>query len=247
VSFENLIAGVAAERATKIRKLLILSKDSGATEGESQAAALMAQKLMLKYDLSENEVMAQDVSDEARSFMRKKEAYTKPATEYMRILLWHERLAVIIAENFRCHTYFQWWKGNRNENKGASTRRIVFLGLREDTDLAVEVFEFIWKAIEYCAEDYLEDRPDVKGREKQGVRNDYIFGYLNGLNDKFKAQVEENGYQLVLVKDALVEAEFGKLKLSTSKTSATRSGDKDAWQSGYTKGREFEAQAKRLN
>ncbi|MDF9408503.1 hypothetical protein L7E55_09055 [Pelotomaculum isophthalicicum JI] len=78
-------------------------------------------------------------------------------------------------------------------------------------------------------------------------KNDYIIGFLNGLRDKFKEQVESKGYALVLVKDALVVKAVEDKKLKSGRTSRiVMAGSTGAREAGYREGRKFNEKRKML-
>ena len=116
----------------KIRKCLALA-EGAKTEGEAHAAAMMAQKLLAKHHLAEKDV--RNNIEDNESVVHKKVDFPSgwgPGR-------WKARLHIVIAENFRCESY--------TYSFGSSTRKqAVFLGLEEDTDMAVATFETMIKA-----------------------------------------------------------------------------------------------------
>lgn len=76
----------------KVKHLLALAYDAPSDE-EGQTALLMAQKLMVKHNLSLSDV----------ELSQKKEAIGESVgiTAY-RLVWWKENLATILGENFRC-------------------------------------------------------------------------------------------------------------------------------------------------
>lgn len=80
----------------KIQKLLALSKSSN--QNEAQNAMLKAQKLLIKYKLSLQEV---------ESFSKENVKIEDFRTEQkFRGKSWKSNLAKVIADNFRCFMYF---------------------------------------------------------------------------------------------------------------------------------------------
>jgi hypothetical protein len=241
LSAERYFADIAQARLKKMRarvgKLLKLSKDSGAMEGESQAAMLMAQKIASEGGFSIDDFNLEDVPEEAKSFVQKKEAYHKPITDYMNLLFWHELLSQIIGDNFKCFVYNQHWRGAINSPERGK-KRIIFLGLKEDTTIAADVFDFAVKAIEHLSRDYMDTRDDLTKNQKRAVKNDYIRGYLHGLKEKFAEQVKE--LQIALIHHELVVYEYDKLDLKAGKKmNIVSAGDYDAMHQGYQDGKNF--------
>lgn len=269
----------------KIKKMLMTTTENGASEEEAQAFMLRAQKLMVKHGLSMSDIETEGQSD--------KEVVEEPGSDYERRVWWKGSLANIIAENFRCYTFFT--------NYGNGVMRVKFLGLKEDVEIAIEVFKYASEIIPYHAKKYVNKRKkeleqkagvnfkkDFKTTEEiiewalkrnhltQGqlssleyaygkdekifkmrlimrikdnmgitvdgtaLRNDYIAGFLSGLADKFKEQVESNEWGLILVKDADVQQAYDNLNLRTTRaTSAKALGDQHARASGYKQGKAF--------
>lgn len=247
MSFEQFAANIAEERLRKMRgrvkKLLVLSRDSAATENVSQASMLHAQRIMAEYNISEEEAMSEGVSEKAQDFMKQKEAYHKPVTDYMNIPSWYFRLSNVIAENFKCFVYRQHWVGS-HKSKEKELKRIIFLGTMEDVTIAAEVFEFAVNAITFLSNDYMDTRKDVSRGMKTAVKNTYIVGYIDGLKAKFAEQVTE--LQIALVKDEIVLLEFDKLETINSTATTRISADKDAHEKGFRDGKNFDNTRQRL-
>lgn len=107
----------------KVKKLLALTGSPYADEAE--AAMLKAQELLLKHGLTISEVetaekpTVKEVAGEEVSTGRKRSAW------------WEKILAGIIGDNFRCIAYY------RRKKPG-----FYFLGLKEDVEVAKEVFSY---------------------------------------------------------------------------------------------------------
>lgn len=271
----------------KIKKMLMTTTENGASEEEAQAFMLRAQKLMLKHGLSMS-----DIETEGQAV---KEVVEEPGSDFERRVWWKGRLASIIAENFRCYTFFT--------NYGNGMMRVKFLGLKEDVEIAIEVFKYASEIIPYHAKKYVNKRKKelekqagidfkkdfdttediiewaleqgylteiqvenlrfdfghdekifkmrviMKTKEGMGItvngtalRNDYIAGFLSGLEDKFREQVQNNEWGLVLVKDKEVQNVYEEMSkdFRMSKASTARVlGDQHARASGYKQGKAF--------
>lgn len=278
----------------KIQAMLNKTTDNGASEAEAQTAMLMAQKLMAKHGLDMSDVEATDNEKEEKEIVEEFGNDSK-------ITWWHKSLARVIADNFRCYYFLR---------SGHKVTRIVFMGVKEDAEIAKSIFKFASAQIEYHAKQYrkkrrkeLEDLHLPKGFKKfdidqvidyaievgvpeyivdailnrydkepmkrkyltveikkslnisingTAIRNDYIEGFLAGLDQKFKEQVEENKEEwgLVLVKDKdLVEKYEDMSKhFRTAKASRYSSlGDSKAFASGVKQGRQFQQVRGELN
>lgn len=211
----------------KIKKSLALANDK-ANEQESQTAMLMAQKLMAKHNLSMNDI---NLNVEI-----KKETKEGVGIRSGRIAWWQLSLSEIIAKNFRCYSYFY------------SGSRLVFFGLEQDVAIATEVFKFAVESIKYLASKYVKDNHISGYRQRTiAVKNDYILGFLSGLEDRFEEQVNKEDWGLVLVKDALVEQKYNEMELKSVKSNPINTmGDMGAKMQGYEDGKSFDHNKKAL-
>lgn len=222
-----------------IQKLLVKAGDSGATLAEKDEAYLLAQRLMLKHNIEEDELY-----EKTHEQKRLEEIYHKPATDYIKPNFWHRGLARIISTNFKCIHYLDGWHGDYM-SKDANKSRLMMFGVREDVEIAVQVYEDAFKAIEVFSKEYIEGRKDIPKNRKTPIKNDFISGYLEGLKSKFEDQVAK--YQLVLAVSALVTKEYDDMGFSTARA-ATRltAHDQHAKAQGYVKGRNFTGANKEL-
>ena len=109
----------------KIKNLLDLANNNP-NENEAIAAALKAQELMAKYNIELDQL---DSKEKTREIV--KEVYYQSGKHEMR--KWKIGLAVIIAQNFRCKTYFV-----------SSSNDVVFYGYKEDAKIALQVFTYLY-------------------------------------------------------------------------------------------------------
>lgn len=171
----------------KVKRALALAKDNP-NDSEGQTALTLAQRLMVKHDISMSEVSFN--SNNGKNVMK------KDVTEHKRLRWWERQLASIISENFRC---YYWW----HTYSGGSV--ITFMGLEEDVELAKEVYSLSCEAVKYYSKRFIKEN-NLSGSVGKTLqyKNDYIRGFLSGLSEKFEDQVRQNDWGLVLVKDALV-------------------------------------------
>lgn len=217
----------------KVRKAIALASNNP-SEHEAHTAMLMAQRMMAEHGLT-----MQDV-EETADWQKDKNVIHKEATTYSKSPWWKKNLSTTIAENFRCFSYI---------NKRNSVSQIRFVGLDSDVTLAVEIFQFACEAIQYHLSKYRQELKE-NGYWKAEITymvNDYLRGYLNGLDQKFKEQVEKNNWGLVLVKDALVVRERENMKMKKGKpTGASFGGDHGAYERGFTDGKSFDSSKKMI-
>ncbi|GED69412.1 hypothetical protein BRE01_31140 [Brevibacillus reuszeri] len=216
----------------KVRKALALASNNP-SEQEAQSAMLMAQRVLAEHGLS-----IQDVQESENE--QEKNVIHEHATEYGKTIWWKKRLSAIVAENFRCFSYI---------NKRSNASQIRFVGLDSDVSLAIEIFKFACETIQYHLSKYRQELKESGYRkvEVTYMGNDYLKGYLRGLDQKFKEQVEKNNWGLVLVKDALVVQEHESMNLKKSKpTGASFGGNNGAYERGFTDGKSFDSSRKMI-
>lgn len=152
----------------KISKLLAVANNSGATEDEAVQAALMAQKLMAKYNIELDQV---DSKPEQREIVE--EIYRQSGKHEMK--KWKIGLSSIIAQNFRCKVYF------------INAQDVVFYGYKEDAKIALQVFTFLYEVGNKFAVRYY-NKCKKEGIETRGVMNTYLIGFREGVASVLEKQ-----------------------------------------------------------
>lgn len=206
----------------RVKKLLELAKDN-ANENEADNAMLKAQEYMARHKISQSEV------DTIIDKETEPNVIEEPFTLWSKTKWWERELASVIAWNFRCYYVIY----TRN-----SLTRLSFYGKDEDVWLAKEVYEFASWAIQYHSKQYMKERDVADRTIKTGLKNAYMKGFINGLNARYKKQVAENEWALVLVKDAIVEKKWTDrdLKKVKNKSNASFLNDAQARKDGYDEG-----------
>jgi len=214
---------------SKVKKLLALAENNTSAD-ESQNSFLKAQMLLLKHGLTMNDVAESDNTNT-------KNVLNTSIDESSRMAWWKKSLASIISNNFRCKSFTSFRTANT---------RICIIGLEEDVNIATEIYNCAVRALEHQSKLYV--KLNKKNGKSAGLKNDFIIGWLNGLEDKFKKQVESvKEYGLILVKDALVVAEVDKMKLRTGQRSKiTANRNTDARNAGYKQGNNFNGSSKMI-
>ena len=204
----------------KIRKLLAMTEENGASENEAMIAALKAQKLMAEYNLTVADIDDKDAENEIV------EVGIDAGTKYK----WKYRLANIIAVNFCCKVYV------------VNKREIVFYGYKNHADIAGEVFSFLFNTgIKLSCNYYY--RCMKEGRETVGVKNTFLNGFCDGIKEVLGQQCRA----LMLVTPKDVEESFAEKMKGTTSLKATMkiSRDAQAYDDGKLEGR-FVANARSL-
>lgn len=208
----------------KIKKVLALS--SSPFPDEAQTAILKAQELMLQYGLSMTDIKLDNKENN-------KNVVDESAYEAKRLLWWKKNLTVIIGDNFRCYPYIL----------KSVYSRVCFIGLQEDVELAKEVYLYALDVIDYLSVQYAREHKHQAKISPNYLKNEYIMGFLDGLADKFRKQIDSNeSFALILVKDALVDAAYAKRNLKKGAKSRIRiEQNENARTQGYNDGNNFDS------
>ena len=152
--------------AEKIQHLLNKTVENGATEGEAQAALLMAQKLMAKYNI---ELEQQTGSKDFKCSLEETKVKPNPR---------NNSLGNIIANSFAV-------KGIIYGGKWA------FFGREANAKAAAEALKFIHKTLEAGIRRVCADH-GLKSSERGAAYyyNAYALGFINGLKEAMAAQTK---------------------------------------------------------
>lgn len=204
----------------KIQGLLKIAQDKSNDE-ECQSAFLMAQRLMLKHNLSQSDVQTEE----------EKENVTKDSpTEHKSMSWWEKALANIISENFRVKHYYNF---TRNSGETRSKIKFVFVGLENDVEIAKEMYILAHASILFYTEKHLSQYAKNRRERKKA----YIKGFVQGIEMKFDEQRNSlmQEYGLVVLTPAIVNKEFEELDLKSIRGFSIPNIDKNARES-YTTG-----------
>ncbi|MGX7108449.1 DUF2786 domain-containing protein [Facklamia miroungae] len=215
----------------KIRNLLSLAEDGGNDE-ESQTALLMAQKLMLKHRISQ-----QEVSDKERP-----EIILRSLSVYKRLYWWEKVLVKIIADNFRCMFYIQ---SNRLPHQQSVQRKIVLMGFPEDVDLCFQMFNIAADTMKYYSKLHLTQlsAEELRQSSLSQLRKSYYQGFMDGLKEKFDLQLksmmkENEKYALIIQTPQSVKEKFNReITGLLTFNQPTLSRSNHAYEDGFQKGK----------
>ncbi len=196
----------------KILDLMKLAQDNPNDE-EGQTALLLAQKLLLKYNLSLEDIHSNTSQDDP-------EISEMGAKSLKRMAWWKLKLHAILARNFRC-------KSIRRRRHQKTT--LIFFGYEADVKMALRVYE--------ATLIYLEYRLERIRKEKLGVayKNSYLRGFIWGIDERFEKQKEElQKFELMLQVPVEVEQAFEERISGTFTCSIpTVELDEEAYRTGY--------------
>ena len=202
---------------SKIEKLLALAGNNP-SEAEAQAAMLKAQKLMAENNLT-METLNQNKEPQKKEVVQE---WFEGGQSSQRM----RNLGKIIANNFRCDMMVGPKYG------------LVFIGLKEDAKICIQVFNFAAHTLEKNMRK-IRRQYRKQGLSTEGISGDYSMGFIKGLSDKFKEQVAQNNWGLILVKDNMVTEYCESVSKGRAKSGKTlnSSGDMGLYLKGYTDGK----------
>lgn len=202
----------------KIQKLLNTANDRGATENEAMIAAMKAQELMAKYDIQMTDVKCFDADGEE---------IVEDAIDTGSGNKWKHFLASIVARNF-CVKNF--WYG---------TNILIFYGYKKNTEIAKEVFKFLFESGNRFANRYYMNKYNAAKRNgtvcDKGIKNTYLIGFLRGISSVLDTQCTA----LMLVVPEKVENKYKERSENFKKTKRNikQNGDIETYNKGYSQGR----------
>lgn len=206
----------------KIQNLLELAYDAPNDE-EGQTALLMAQKLMVKHNLSMSDIEVQQANQAIGETI---------GTEEYRLPRWQVKLAAILGENFRCQTLRR-----RDRTKGVT--QIIFFGYQSDAELCTKVYEGAILYLKYRLKRLFPTIPKAYWKD---YKKSYLLGFLEGLNYRFKTQLRSSNEFALAVQIPNKVLEEQKRRLGNLKTKTVRltieTIDHDAYTMGHKHAKE---------
>lgn len=218
------MSGDRSKIVERIRKLLALADDKGATEAEAVAAVMMAQCLMAENDVADWELHSMDEQPIAT-------AESEPVRRR-----WRWTLADAISSNFRCRYY-------QNRKRCAPTGwkteyRMIFYGYESDAKAAALAFDYLYKI-----GDRLGCRQAGKAYREHGYSDGAYNGFVLGFVAGVRSELEKQSQALLIVVPPKVNesyeafsVDFGKAKTDVSV--ARTSFSLGAYESGLKEGRD---------
>lgn len=204
----------------KIRKILALAENNP-SEHEAISAALMAQKLMAKYNIQETEIQEEVTDNNIESLQ---------VVVSGKVQKWRLYLAQVVAKNFRCKVYLR-------------GQDVVFFGYKKDADICKEVFLSL-----YRIGVKLSDKAKREARSKygtaKGIRNSFCIGFVDGI----RSELEKQSTALIIIVPKEVNEKYDNMsrgwKNRASNVSVNRFNP-DAYSAGKQAGKDA-MQSRRL-
>lgn len=202
----------------KIKKLLKLSESPN--EFEAAKAIMKAQELACKNNISIDNINV----DESDDFVVDSSIDTGKKT----VSSEEKAIAAIIASNFKVEIYL-------SRRYGKSTINII--GMEQDVDVFKTVYTYALLNFKRFRKEFLKEYKKTNPYyHATSVKNSYLFGFIKGLDDKFKENVIEHA--LVVVTPALVEQKLRSMGLRKGRRSRVKvTRDSAVKSQGYSDGR----------
>lgn len=198
----------------KVKALMELTRENGASESEALSAALAAQRLIAEYGIDEEDLI------EARE-----RVVTRRTAPYRSV--WTAALAGAVADSFRCRHYL--YVGS------AGAKQYAFVGRESDVAAALTVYDYLERTCRRLAKkeaDALDPYGSLGIRSE--VRNSFSFGFVSGI----RGELERQGRELMLTVPDEVDEAFGKVKLGKSYRPNKPEIDRSFFDSGRSAGRD---------
>lgn len=222
----------------KVKGLLAIAKDEKNDE-ESQSAFILAQKLMIQYDIAKHEVEEFEISSGFD------EIDQESVTIYKRLYWWERSLATIISKNFRVKNFL-----NSKTIGKQKKRKIVFYGFGRDLELAKEMYILAYDVILYHSKQFIETYYDtnfeIRNRYMtESIKTSYIRGFLNGLSARFDEQIAvlRESYEVLVLIPEEVEKSYAEMSSDWGKPltfEAPQVEITEAYLQGLTDGKEID-------
>lgn len=201
----------------KINNLFDLANNNP-NENEAMAAALKAQELMAKYNVTMVQLNESEIKDEIVTISVNVNDINKNSGA----IKWRFDLAHVVANNFRCEVCF------------SNVGHVYFVGYKTDSEIAARTFTFLFQTGNRLATNYYS-KMYKRGEDVRGVKTAYLWGFTRGVQDK----LEKQSFELMIVEPKEVKEHFDDMtknyKKKNVKNSIKRGANVD---SAYATGRE---------
>lgn len=226
----------------KIRKLMEVTLENGATQGEVENATAAAQMLMIKHsiELGDLVVHKDDIIEEELEDIRV--AYEKTR--------WTWDLTSAIAAGYNCRVL-------RKQKWDDVKRKIVYvyliIGFPEDAKMVKEMVTMLTPVIRNIG---CQKAKELPKNQRSIFYNSYVYGFRDGLRNKLTevnskkmelTDAERSQYQLIVVKKTdLINKFIDSMGTRSAKSTRTTVNPK-AYFDGIEDGQSFNQLNKRLN
>lgn len=209
----------------RIKKLMSLANDRGATESEAIQAALKAQKLLSEYDITEAELHKGEKPEIAQI-----------STGVVTKRNFERWLASIVAKNFRCHSYTKSKYGVTYSGRSKLLgREVYFYGYASDAEAAKITYGMLNKVGNRLAHKAAREQMEIYGTAA-GAYNSFARGFLAGVQQ----ELEKQSQALMLLIPREVDEAYKEESASWKSMSYSLRGgyDRDYYERGERAGRD---------
>lgn len=172
----------------KIKKLLNMTIENGCSEGEALTALTRARSLMLKHKIAEKDLVN----------TTEKDIISFELSDYNINIKWIYMLITIFVDNYGVLKYV---------TKHGKIAKMVLFGLKTDIECVVELIKCAYKFADKNASKVANEHRELFGTAK-GIKYSYFYGFVAGLENKYKEQNKQEEYQLMLLVDKDVRSKF---------------------------------------
>lgn len=219
----------------RIKALLALAEDK-ANVNESHSALLQAQRMMVEYGVD-----ATELTDDEKVI----EVLERNGSDFKRLYWYERRLAGIVASNFRCKHYYE---SRYVDGKSQIQRRIMFMGTEEDVELATAMYKLVVSAIDFYTLQHIKKHGFGVRQHTQTLKNDYMLGFIDGLERKFEEQIQSQEWALVLVIPKEVEDKYSEIVTGKALNyNVPQLEWQESYQQGYKDGNEIDYKKETIN
>jgi hypothetical protein len=237
----------------KVGKMLSLASDSGASQGEIENALSMATQMMMKYNLTR-----QDIDQSKENPIEKVQYGMRTAYSLSKkTFVWESSLAMFLTRFIGTVKVYRDSQMHLNRKRGmvvtdekgnsVYSRAFIFYGSDDDCEIAVELFDELKYAIQMSAIIRF-------GSWAKGDGGAYCEGFVSGLRQTHiqevkKLKMDSQTYGLIIVSEqnqlAIVKqadqwlAKEKGVKLYKKQTSTGASGSSDARNEGREDGSNY--------
>lgn len=209
---ESISAEKREKMVEKIKKMMALAENNPSEE-EALSAALQAHKLMVKYNIHEDEVSLEEVKEDIVSIFSEQKYGCH-------LMAWRKQLGAVVARAFRCKCYI-------------SGQDVVFRGYRDDAQLALDVYLMLYTVGDKLGSKAYAEQIDRIGTGK-GAYNSTALGFLHGVSDAFDEQC--TALMVITPKEVEEDWEEFSAHMKTSKSRRT-TVNSELFNKGYAEGK----------
>ena len=175
---------MTTDTLSKIKKLLTLANNSGATEGEAQAALRRVAALAAKYNISDveiNKAVREDGTEGVRIEVNPKDMVEQVLHTAVNITRWDSWLASVVAKVVPVGVYL----GSERYQTA-----LKIYGLPQDVAVAAELWTYLRKSLSKNARGFMRhaklDRPWITsgGVEHRTYKDGFVMGLFDVAKEK---------------------------------------------------------------